>query len=154
MAPLFGVAITTLNRRALFEDTLDAVYRYSPPGTPIIVVDDGAATEFLKAKPETWYQSVAEPFCFARGLKPFCFSRNVNLGIRAAGDDDVIILNDDALLQSHRGFGSLAYVANANPQYGIIAASCDTVGNANQNRRGGIGRTLQPRDEPRMVCFV
>ena len=120
----------------------------------IIVVDDGAATEFLKAKPETWYQSVAEPFCFARGLKPFCFSRNVNLGIRAAGDDDVIILNDDALLQSHRGFGSLAYVANANPQYGIIAASCDTVGNANQNRRGGIGRTLQPRDEPRMVCFV
>jgi GT2 family glycosyltransferase len=35
---------------------------------------------------------------FHWGAKPFIFSRNANIGIRAAGTDDVVLMNDDVLL--------------------------------------------------------
>jgi GT2 family glycosyltransferase len=38
---------------------------------------------------------------------------------------------------------------NARPDYGIVAAACNNVGNPNQNYQG-----LGWRDEPRMVCFT
>lgn len=118
----------------------------------IIVVDDGLTVSGVydvfdaSAPPRNRVQIVT-------GVKPFCFSRNVNLGIQAAGEDDVIVLNDDELLKTPKGFTLLQSEATdelANLEYGIIAASCDTVGNPNQFRRGdGL-----LRDEPRMVCFV
>ena len=38
-------------------------------------------------------------------MKPFVFARNVNLGIEAAGDADVILMNDDATqLRTPYGF--------------------------------------------------
>jgi GT2 family glycosyltransferase len=87
------------------------------------------------------------------GAKPFVFARNVNLGIQAAGDDDVIVLNDDALLKTERGFSLMKETweqMRMKDQIGLIAASCDTVGNPNQFRRGdGL-----MRGEPRMLCFV
>jgi glycosyltransferase involved in cell wall biosynthesis len=42
MTPLFGVAITTLNRRQLFDQTMRAYRRHTPPDIPILVVDDGS----------------------------------------------------------------------------------------------------------------
>ena len=98
-----------------------------------------------------------------RGLKPFCFARNVNLGIKAAGNDDVILLNDDALLQSERGFTRLAEAAQAHPEFGVMSATCNNVGNRNQwpivgcgvvggAVRGGLIESI--REDPRMVCFI
>ena len=62
----------------------------------IIVVDDGVqwgtSTPFLN-----FGQSEV-----IAGVKPFCFARNVNLGVQAAGKDDVVILNDDSLLETER----------------------------------------------------
>lgn len=90
-----------------------------------------------------------EPIDWQEGIKPFIFARNINLGIQAAGDDDVIILNDDALVQTPGGFTLLQRAAEENPEYGIIAATCNNVGNQNQWPKG-----VGLRDEPRMVCFV
>ena len=42
------------------------------------------------------------------GSRPFVFARNINIGIRAAGEDDVVLANDDALLKTHLGFRALS----------------------------------------------
>lgn len=108
----------------------------------IIVVDDGVDWKSVDYN--------GRPVEMVDGLKPFCFARNVNIGIRAAGGDDVIIVNDDALLKTHRGLSHLA-MATKTCDYGLVAAACNTVGNPNQFRQ-----SEKPflRDEPRMVCFV
>ena len=55
----------------------------------IIVVDDGLPAYNHGIGADT-----------VLGHKPFVYSRNINLGIYAAGTDDVILLNDDALLKT------------------------------------------------------
>lgn len=42
MAANFGVAITTLDRRRTFQQTLNAYKRLTPPDVPILVIDDGS----------------------------------------------------------------------------------------------------------------
>jgi hypothetical protein len=105
------------------------------------------------------------------GVKPFVFARNVNLGIQAADSDDVVILNDDALLVTSGGFTSLAEASTAHPEYGVIAATTLHTGNPNQwPQLSGQPRTIPNfapgkteipapqapglRDEPYMVCFI
>jgi len=74
-----------------------AIREHDDPGINIIVVDDGL--------PPNWYEPHVTKIM--AGEKPFTFARNVNIGIRAAGDDDVILLNDDALLETPAGFSSM-----------------------------------------------
>lgn len=69
------------------------------------------------------------------GIKPFCFARNVNIGIASAGTDDVILLNDDALLQSAHGFGCMSELIP--DEYGILTASTNVTGYPGQWRRTG-----------------
>jgi GT2 family glycosyltransferase len=57
------------------------------------------------------------------GQSPFIFARNCNIGIRAAGTDDVVLLNDDALLRTPIGFGVLRYQFEHHPEYGAICPS-------------------------------
>lgn len=111
----------------------------------IIVVDDGI--DFRGAPTELF---TAPSVKFVPGQHPFIFARNVNIGIREAGEDDVLVLNDDALLQTALGFSMLAVMA-AKPVYGIVSAACNNVGNVNQHYRR-LGEAL--RDEPRMLCFI
>lgn len=128
---------TTSNLRAC----LDAVYEHDP-STQQIIVDDGI-------DPIELHDSTR----IVQGVKPFCFSRNVNLGILAAGTDDVVVLNDDALLTTRGGFTAMRRMSVEYPEYGVISASANNVGNPNQFRRN---RSSEPivREEPRMVCFV
>jgi len=110
----------------------------------IVVVDDGAQNEAALRLPHlTWVP----------GVSPFVFSRNANIGIRRAmlSDQDVILLNDDALLQTPGGFTALSKAAQQNPRYGVISAACDNVGNENQHH---CPDAVGIRDEPRMVCFI
>lgn len=109
----------------------------------IIVVDDG-----LAGLPDSMEKPGGVEFIL--GVKPFVFARNVNIGIRAAGTDDVILLNDDALLKTPMGFTALA---EAVKDHGIVAAACNNVGNPNQHRMPNMPRGLV-RKETRMVCFV
>jgi GT2 family glycosyltransferase len=96
---------------------------------------------------------LANNYSWVRGFKPFVYSRNINLGIafstRDVVPDGYVLLNDDALLQSPRGFSIMAQAASDHPEYGIIGATTNCVGNPNQYRKG-----VGLRDEPRMVCFV
>lgn len=115
---------------------VNAVRRYER-GARLIIVDDGLEPKWCKAE-----ESIP-------GIKPFVYARNCNLGIQAAGSDDVVLLNDDALLETHGGFSVMQQAAQKYPEFGLIAATCNNVGNRNQWRRGkGL------REDPRMVCFV
>ena len=113
-----------------------AAVRECEPLARIIVVDDGLEDGIANLE-------------LVMGIAPFVFSRNVNIGIMAAGRDDVVVLGDDGLLQTPGGFSLLASEAEAHPEYGIISATMNNVGNRNQWPMG-----VGLRDEPRVVCFV
>lgn len=120
---------------------LDAIYQHAPE-TKQIIVDDGI-------EPIEIHDSTR----IIQGEKPFIFSRNVNLGIKAAGKDDIIVLNDDAILTVPGGFRAMRRMAVDYPEYGIISASANNVGNPNQFKRSRPTEMIV-REEPRMVCFV
>lgn len=122
------------------------------PDANVIVVDDGLECHFDHPQVR-----------FIEGKKPFVFARNCNMAIHAAGKDDVILLNDDALLETDGGFGRLKLSSIEYPDYGLIAASTNNVGNPNQLRledcgvagaavRGRLSDPIRP--EERMLCFV
>jgi len=108
----------------------------------IIVVDDG-----LSERPPEYIREIE---CqVIQGVKPFVFARNCNLGICAAGEDDVILLNDDCLLTTECGFSRLIETGQQHPDIGLVSAAVDNTGNHNQRpHNAGL------RSEPRMVCFV
>lgn len=56
------------------------------------------------------------------GVQPFVFARNANIGIRAAGTDDVVLLNDDALLLTTHGLSAMAAVVDTGRE-GIVSAA-------------------------------
>lgn len=115
----------------------------------VIVIDDGL------------YGRPPGP-TYIQGKRPFIFSRAINTGLNACGDASALILNDDALLETPGGFSGLAAMAAQHPELGIIASTCNNVGNPNQHRisGGGIygmgirGGMCGPREDARMVCFV
>lgn len=87
------------------------------------------------------------------GAIPFCFARNVNIGIRAAGDDDVILLNDDALLESSNGAQGLSMMATTNANCGLLSARVRGVAHPAHLLGAKIVRGAAPRG-PVMVPFV
>ena len=116
----------------------------------IIVVDDGALAGIrVPEVSRDWL-----PLARVEGVKPFCYARNINLGIAAAGTDDVILLNDDALLTTPMGFTRLWQQAKKRPQYGIIAPACNNVGNPLQNLVPELAGNDAVRDERRTLCFT
>jgi GT2 family glycosyltransferase len=86
----------------------------------IIVVWDGNTRDT-----DEWFDSdeTKGPLMIDEGRAPFVFARNINIGIRAAGADDVVLLNDDALLQTPAGFLNLRIQAQQYPEFGAICPS-------------------------------
>ena len=70
------------------------------------------------------------------GADPFVFARNINIGIRSSGEDDVILVNDDALLKDRCGFTRLSDASHANPEYGCIGAVTNLTGQPLQQPQG------------------
>lgn len=118
-----------------------AAIQQHDPECRIAVVDDGLNQGYGPV-PGTTVQIVP-------GAKPFIFARNANIGIYETEEDDVILLNDDALLQTPGGFTVLQKVVEENPNFGLIASTCNNVGNINQHPRN-----VGLREDARMVCFV
>ncbi len=118
----------------------------------IIVVDDG-----LDHSKIHWGTGKLDPYR-VEGMKPFCFARNVNVGIRAAGDDDVLLLNDDALLANGHGFTRIAEAAEAHQYVGVWSAAVtapDRMGvNPVHVHVPGLVRTNPWRTVSKMVPFV
>lgn len=122
---------------------VDAIQRHEPDLGPerILVVDDGASKE-APDLPVTWIE----------GSKPFIFARNANLGIRAAGDDDVILLNDDAILGTPGGFSKLWHHRG---NYALLSAAITgAIGNPRQKPQRERPLNAPPRGEFAMLCFV
>jgi GT2 family glycosyltransferase len=118
--------------------------RQHEPEARIVVMDDGIE----------WHQHAnafeERPFdILVRCHKPFNYSRNCNAGMRLTDDDDVVLLNDDALLQTPGGFSHLQQVSRVRPQFGVISAVMQTVGNTNQ-----YPHQLGFREEKLRLCFV
>lgn len=115
-----------------------AAIREHQPDMRIIVVADGITAADRERVPcVEWIE----------GIKPFCFSRNVNLGIVAAGADDVILCNDDAILATPHGFDALA---ESTADYGIISATIiGRCGNPRQTLEADITHL-----EPNTLAFV
>lgn len=120
----------------------EAVRRHEPDAR-IIAIDDGLENIDWLPRPGLM------PCYDIQGEKPFCFARNVNIGINVAGDDDVIVLNDDALLQMPGGFTLLQQAAEAHPEFGIISSTTNVAGNANQ-----YPQSIGLREEVRSVAFI
>ncbi len=121
-----------------------AVLAHEPdlPPSHVVVVDDGAREQAEGQLP---------PLHWVPGVKPFVFARNANLGLRAAGTD-VVLLNDDALLMSPRGFTQLSGQVRARAEVGLCSAAVrGVVGNPRQLA----SRPGPPlRLEPRSLAFV
>jgi GT2 family glycosyltransferase len=78
---------------------------------------------------------------------PFGFARNCNIGIRAAAPDDVVLLNDDALLETESHFEDL----RPSDGYGIVGATTNVTGYIGQLRRH---YAAQLSREVRRIAFV
>jgi GT2 family glycosyltransferase len=120
--------------------------RKHEPSVRIVVVDDGLDLRRLAVAGQCWACS-NDPLRIVEGVKPFIYARNCNLGIGAAGGSDVVLLNDDALLRTPLGLSAMQ--CSCRPEYGVVGATCNNVGNRNQwPQRIGL------REDPRMVCFT
>lgn len=118
---------------------IEAVQKHEPAAR-IIVIDDGLTSlEFLDKYPNTYR---------VMGIKPFAFPRACNSGMRLF-NDDVVLLNDDALLESPMGFSLLQTSARTNPEYGIISSTTNVAGNPQQ-----FPKSIGLRDAIRTVAFV
>jgi hypothetical protein len=118
---------------------VEAVRKHEP-AAPILVIDDGIDWS------AAWHLRSA--LTIIPGAKPFCFARNCNLGIQLC-EDDVILLNDDALLETPFGFHELEEASRAHPEFGVISAVTNVTGNLAQQPKD-----IGLREEPRTLCFV
>jgi glycosyltransferase involved in cell wall biosynthesis len=109
----------------------------------IIVVDDGIAE---------WPGDVLYTCDRIPGEKPFNFARNVNRGIDAADTDDVILLNDDALLETRSGFTLLQSACESNRDYGILGSTTDVTGQPLQWRKTGTQAGMRDVGHIAFVC--
>jgi GT2 family glycosyltransferase len=114
----------------------------------IIIVDDGI--EWTQEARDLMQDCVILP-----GEKPFIFARNINIGIRSTfrrlalqihGQQEtfieggpnrhVVLLNDDALLDTPYGFSLLAKEAEEHREFGLIGATTNLTGQPLQKPRG------------------
>jgi hypothetical protein len=117
----------------------------------IIQVDDSENRELL---------NIDWPFYCGiniAGRKPFNFAYNCNLGINTAAPDDVILLNDDALLETPSGFTAMQREAEAHPEFGIIGATTNLTGQPLQwtaDRHPGVSPGLREVPWFAFICVL
>ena len=131
-----GLSVVILSKDAgNLVPCVEAVRKHEPTAR-IIVVDDGIDLSSADSKsPYHCWLCDMDPMLRVPGQKPFIFSRNANIGIQAAEQDDVVLLNDDALLESPGGFSLMQRDAQEHPEFGIVGATTNVTGQPLQWRR-------------------
>lgn len=87
--PQFGVAVTTHNRNHILGETLAALDKYTPDGTPIVVVDDGSKQPVAVDNPRITLVRHQQP----QGIpaaKNRCLEELMRLGV-----DHMFLFDDD-----------------------------------------------------------
>lgn len=122
---------------------LDALFANEPALSRdrVVVVDDGALAGWDGSYPG---------ILWVTGRKPFIYARNANMGITTAGRD-VVLLNDDARLDSRFGFSSMAYAIHSQGEIGIASAAISGV--AGGSGQAPLRRLAGTRHVPN-VAFV
>lgn len=115
---------------------VEAVVHHEPWAT-ILIIDDGLEIN-LDLLPKSFLDHQAH-IHLLDGFKPFIFARNCNLGIVRAGDDDVVLLNDDAILETPFGFRNMQDLAARYSDIGLVSATTNHAGNPLQHKRPGGG---------------
>ena len=110
-----GFYVVILSKNIDNLDPCVQAIREHEPAAKVVVVDDG-----LRERVKSCY--------YVDGRKPFIFAANVNLGMRVSVMDDVIILNDDALLKTPQGFTKLQQLAIAHEDIGVLAPVTNVTG--------------------------
>jgi GT2 family glycosyltransferase len=66
----------------------------------LIIINDGLDIKLVHPPTKNLPANagVGQVINIITGIKPFVWSRNINLGIKAAGEEDVVILGDDCLI--------------------------------------------------------
>lgn len=134
----YSVVILSKNDKNLTA-CMQAILENEPalPVEDIIVVDDGLKGEY--------------PCTVIKGEEPFIFARNANAGIFKA-HQDVILLNDDAILQTFQGFSKLAEVARQYDDMGMCSAGINGFVNNPKQRPVESGRMRYSNDAS--IAFV
>ena len=117
------------------EPCIAAVRRWEPK-CEIVVVWDCSSGDYIGYGHVDGCQLI-------RCALPFIYARNCNYGIRSAGDRDVVLLNDDALLTTPGGFSAMQDQATNNSDVGIIGATTNITGQPLQ-KPAGIGLRIVP----------
>jgi glycosyltransferase involved in cell wall biosynthesis len=144
---MYSVVIPSRNIANL-QACISSVRRCEPylQAAQIIVVDDDETGQIEQ-------YCTAYEFTRVQGQKPFVFARNANLGLHTAfavpAASAAILLNDDALLETHYGFMDMVAVA-LSEHWGLLAPATTNTGNLNQEFKG----SASVRREHRMLCFV
>ena len=130
-----------------------AIWKHEAAGLRIIVIDDGLDRAAILPDGQPYNPpgaalTPARSLQMVDGIKPFIYARAANQGIAAAGDDDICLCNDDALLESPGGFALLQRAAEEHPEYGLISATTNVAGNPAQWRREGGGLRTCPSPTP------
>lgn len=106
------------------------------PNSYVVVVDDFPAGE------RPVHSAVLHKVQWREGIHPFVFARNINLGIAGCQGRDVVLMNDDAILETFGGLKTMQKVLEDNPEYGLLGANYTPE------------RQLKIIDAPYMVPFI
>jgi glycosyltransferase involved in cell wall biosynthesis len=131
------VTIVTLTRFPdIFATFAESVERHEPAARRIVVTSGGITI----GRPG-WEE--------VRGIEPFVFARNLNLGITAAGTDDVLCVNDDVVL-----LGPVAeQLSEVARSAGAAVVSPQIVGDGINNRTAQASHTLST-DWERTAAYI
>lgn len=105
--------ILTLSRHPKFYQQLTQTIRRHEGTAQGVVVIDG---NWGLYRENTWRK--------VRGVDPFIYARNVNLGLKTIGEDDVLLINDDCELVMPL-LAEMQRLVREHPQIGLLSPQID-----------------------------
>jgi hypothetical protein len=130
----------------IFQQFLRSANTYEPDTQKLAVLDSEMYDTYAKLTPLSWTG--------IRGINPFIFARNANMGIRAAGNNDVVLVNDDVSFCRKDSLKDLERAAYASSKIGLISPVISgVVGNMYQRVKCP-GRSNGISISPKRLAFV
>ncbi|WP_313731296.1 glycoside hydrolase family 99-like domain-containing protein [Pseudomonas sp.] len=119
-----SIVIPVYNAHAEVKNCLKSVLNHTPPDVQIIVINDGSTDPLIPTLLESFADSRLQ---IHNNQKNIGYTKTVNLGIKLAKANDVILLNSDTVVTPNwtQAMRSSAY---AEPTIGTVTAMSDNAG--------------------------